>query len=279
MEKAHNPNVPLGIIAGSGAIPSLIIQSCRRAGRPVFVLAYHGHTDAGTVEGVPHAWLGLGEVGKALSLFREANIREVVFAGGVHRVRPSLRELSVDRKGWVLLSRIGLRWSGDNKILTTIGAFLEEEGFSLKSPQELFPPLVSAPGALGKVLPNDAEQADIHKAMEALKHLSVLDVGQGLAIQGGLILGIEAAEGTDQCIARCGALQRSGEAPAIYVKCAKKGQDEKIDLPVIGPTTVEHLAAAKFRGLAFQPEKTLILFPELMRARADEANIFLWGGA
>ena len=131
-------------------------------------------------------------------------------------------------------------------------------------------------GALGKITPDMQAMATIDKGYLMLKALSPLDFGQGLAMQNGLILGVEAAEGTDECIRRCGPLQREGEGLPVYIKCAKEGQDERLDLPVIGPKTVDTLISSRFQGIAFQANKTLVLFPEEMRKKADEAGIFLW---
>ena len=267
----------LGIIVGTGAIPRLVIDECLRKGQKIFALAYHGHTDPQLIEKIPHAWLYFGEVGKGLALLRTHHVSSIMMAGGGKISRPSLKNLKMDQKGWKLLSRIGRSWTGDNKILTTISSFLEEEGFKMSSPQEILPYIRAEAGVLGKNFPDQESRKDIEKGAKILKLLSPLDFGQGLAIQNGLILGVEAAEGTDACIRRCAELQRKEEPRAVYVKYAKEGQDEKLDLPVIGPQTVDALIEANFKGLAFQAGKTLVLFPEKMKEKADEAGIFLCG--
>lgn len=264
---------PIGIIAGSGELPKLILEACQF--RPVFVIAYHKWTDPSLTEGVPHIWLYLGEVGKTLQALKAAGIKQLVIAGGKGE-RPSLRNIKPDKVGVKLISRIGLRWSGDNNILMTIQRFLEEEGFILKSPQDIVTSLLAPAECLSAIAPCEAALKDIEQGTQALNHLSVLDCGQGLAIQNGLILGIECAEGTDNCIQRCGQLRRAGEPLPIYVKRSKINQSELLDLPVIGPKTIEILIQAQFQGLAFEAAKTLIILKDQVQNMADAAGIFLW---
>ena len=266
---------PLGVIAGRGKMPLLVIQGCDP--RPVFVLAYHGITDPQWVAArLDHEWFYLGEVARALAVLRERGIQDLVMVG--HFPRPSLRHLSkMDHLGLSLLAKLGLRWPGDNHVLHLLQNFCEEEGFLLRSPQEILPTLLASHGALGAHSPSREAFRDIALGEKVLDHLSSLDMGQGVAIQDGLILGVEAAEGTDLCIARCGALALWG--PAVYVKRAKIGQSEKLDLPALGPKTLYALVEAKFQGIAFQAEKTLILFPQKVQEYADAHNLFLWGGS
>ena len=256
-------------------MPKLIAQAC--APRPLFVIAYHGYADPEFIKDHAHVWLHLGQVGQAMKCLRERNIREIVMVGKCER--PSLRHLLPDGQGVRLLSKIGLRWPGDNHLLTLIQDFLYEEGFVLKSPQEILQTLIAPLGPLGVCTPSDDSLRDIDVGRRALSAMSSLDFGQGLAIQNGLILGVEAAEGTDLCILRSGELAHPDGPKPLYVKRAKVGQNEKLDLPVIGPSTLDHLIKAGFQGIAYEAERTLLLSIKELANKADQNDVFLWGGA
>jgi DUF1009 family protein len=262
------------MIAGSGHMPKLIARAC--APRPLYVIAYHGYTDPNFVKDYPHVWLHLGQVGQAISWLREQKIQEIVMVGKC--ARPSLRHLLPDSHGLRLLSKIGLRWPGDNHLLTLVQEFLHEEGFVITSPQEMMQTLIAPLGSLGAHTPSQEGMSDIEVGRHALSVMSCLDFGQGLAVQNGLILGVEAAEGTNECIMRCGQLaHRDGPHP-IYIKRAKVGQNEKLDLPVIGPETLDCLVKAGFQGIAYEAERTLLLSLKELEKKADQEHLFLWGG-
>jgi DUF1009 family protein len=271
---------PIGIIIGTGDIPQLLIQACQRSGRAFVLIAYEGYTDPDLIEKhLPHCWLRLGQVGKTLEVLKEHGARDIVLAGGGRLSRPSFRHLSLDQEGRRLLARLGFRWKGDNTILKTISDYLEEKGFCIKSPQDFLPPLVSPSGVLGIHRPSPEALQDIAVGGGLLASLSPFDFGQGVAVQEGLILGIEAAEGTDACIRRCGLLKREGSLPPVYIKRAKIGQDQRLDLPVVGPETLKALTEAGFGGIAFQAEQTLLISLETLREKADAAGLFLWAEA
>jgi DUF1009 family protein len=261
---------PLGMITGTGHMPRLIIQAY--SPQPIFAIAYYDCTDPHAIENIPHQWFALGAVGAVLNALRSQNIANLVFAGNLKR--PALSHIMPDKDGMRLLARLGLRWPGDNKLLDVIQNFLQEEGFTVLSPQEILPSLlytIHSPIEL-----SDQNLRDIKKGKEILDNLSIFDIGQGIAVQNGQILGIEAAEGTDQCIMRCGKLQNNNEPAPVYIKCAKIGQNEKIDLPAIGANTINALASAGFCGLAFEKGKTLILDRETVKNEAQKHKIFLW---
>ena len=162
-------------------------------------------------------------------------------------------------------------------MLLTLQAFLKDEGFCIKSPQDILPHWMAKEGPLGDVRPDEEALQVLKQGFLHLDHLSSLDCGQGIAMQQGWILGIEAAEGTDACIRRCGAMQWPTGPRALYIKGAKKGQSEALDLPTIGPNTLTNLEEAHFQGIAFEAEKTLLLHPKKLADQANKAGIFLWG--
>jgi UDP-2,3-diacylglucosamine hydrolase len=264
----------LGIIAGQGQLPVLLMEACRARQQPFFVLAYHGQTPPEVVTGVDHLWLSLGELGKGLDALKTRHISKVVLAGKLRR--PSLTELKTDWRGARFLARLGMGALGDNTLLLLILEELSKEGLTVVGIHELLTSLQYPEGPLGDKVPTPQAQADIRLGVQVLKTLSPLDIGQAVVIQQGVVLGIEAAEGTDRLILRCADLQKPGE-PAVLVKMAKAHQDERVDLPTLGPQTLALLIQAAMAGLAFEASKTLLIGANTLREEANKHGLFLLG--
>ena len=268
---------PLGIIAGSGALPRRLAESCRAAGRAVFILALEGAADQATVADVPHAWCRLGAAATGLDLLRANAVTELVLAGGVRR--PSLSALLPDWRAAKFFARVGYRALGDNGLLSAIVKELEREGFRVVGADEILSAdNLLAEGPLGGHMPDDEARADIEHGIGVARALGALDIGQAVVVQQGLVLGVEAAEGTDELLRRCAGLRRDGPG-GVLVKMAKPGQERSADLPTIGPQTVTVAAASGLRGIAAEAAMTLVIDrAELVRA-ADEAGLFVVGVA
>jgi DUF1009 family protein len=265
---------PLGILAGGGALPRRLIAACRDAARPCFVVALEGQADAATVEGVPHGWAALGAAGRVFDLLRGAGVREIVLAGAIRR--PSLLALKPDVKGAQLLARIGLRAFGDDGLLRAVIEELEREGFRVVGVQDVLGSLPAPAGQLGGIAPDPQARADIARGVEVARALGTVDVGQAVVVQQGIVLGVEAAEGTDALLMRVGGLRRDGPG-GVLVKLAKPAQDRRVDLPTIGVATVDKAAAAGLVGIAVEAGATLVLDLVGVVAAADAAGLFLEG--
>jgi hypothetical protein len=265
---------PLGILAGGGELPRRLIAACRKADRPCFVVALEGQTDRETVEGVPHGWAGLGAAGRVFELLRGASVREIVLAGAIKR--PSFFSLKPDARAVQLLAKIGLRALGDDGLLRAIITALEEEGFRVVGVQDVLGSLPAPFGVLGRIAPDAQARADIARGLEVARALGAVDVGQAVVVQQGIVLGVEAAEGTDALLARIASLKRAGPG-GVLVKLAKPGQDRRVDLPTVGVATIKKAAAAGLTGLAIEAGATLVLDLEGMVVAADEAGLFLEG--
>jgi UDP-2,3-diacylglucosamine hydrolase len=264
----------LGIIAGSGGLPRRLVETCHALGRDVFVLAIEGAADPQMVEGVPHAWCRLGAAAKGLALLRDNAVTELVLAGGVRR--PSLTALRPDWRAAKLFARIGLRALGDDGLLSIVVDELEREGFRVVGADQL---LLSGPageGPLGKCRPDAQAMADIEHGRRVARALGLLDVGQSVVVQQGLVLGVEAIEGTDALLRRCGPLQREGPG-GVLVKVEKPGQETRVDRPTIGPCTVALAAATGLRGIAVEAGVTIVLDPGEVAAAADRVGLFVVG--
>jgi hypothetical protein len=264
----------LGIIAGGGALPRRLVECCRAAGRDVFVLALEGAAEPATVEGVSHAWCRLGDAATGLALLRENRVTELVLAGGVRR--PALAALRPDWRAARLFARVGYRALGDDGLLSAVVKELEQEGFRVIGADQLLDQTLVSEGPLGRLRPDRQAQADIKRGLHVARTLGALDIGQAVIVQQGLVLGVEAIEGTDELLRRCAALRR--EAPGgVLVKVEKPGQEPRADRPTIGLRTVRLAAESGLRGIAVEANATIVLDRDEVVCAADSAGLFLVG--
>lgn len=264
---------PLGIIAGGGALPAMLAAAVVGSGRPVFVLALEGHADMASLAPFPHQTLRLGAIGEGLSALRSRSIADLVLVGTVRR--PSLFSLMPDAEGARLLGRIGrAAFAGDDGLLKAIVRVLEEEGFRVHGVQAILSELTAPEGVLTRLAPDAEAEADIVRGAAVCRLLGEADVGQAVVVQQGLVLGVEAIEGTDALLERCAALRREGPG-GVLVKRPKPRQESRVDLPTIGVRTVERAAAAGLRGIAVEAEATLMPERTATVEAANRAGLFL----
>jgi len=265
----------LGIIAGTGRLPVQLVEACHTINRPCFVLSFAEETNVDAIEATPHAVVRLGAVGEALKKLREANVKDIVLAGKVSR--PSLTALKPDLAATKLLAKLGKAFfSGDDALLTALVHFLEGEGFNVVSAQDVLRALIATAGVYGRITPSARDQADIAHGLQVAKQLGALDIGQAVIVENGYVLGVEAAEGTNALISRCASLKREARS-GVLVKAKKPRQDERVDLPTIGLTTIDTVHEAGFSGIAIEAGGCIILDREHVIARANELGIFLVG--
>lgn len=264
----------LGILAGGGPLPGYLIESCRTTRRDVFVIAFEGQADADVVEAAPHAWVRLGAAATALDHLRHEGVEEIVMAGPVRR--PTLRELRPDRRAARFLG-LGLLNKGDDGLLGAIVRTLEEEeGFRVIGADEILVDLTAPDGSFGGFQPADDVEADIAQGVAVLHATGSLDIGQAVVVQQGIVLGIEAAEGTHNLLERCGPLCREGRG-GVLVKLPKPGQETRADIPTIGTDTVRAACAAGLAGIAVGAGKTLVLDRAELVKLADSEELFVTG--
>lgn len=262
----------LGIIAGGGDLPRLLIDTCLTENRDFHVFALEGQAEESTVDGVPHDWIRLGAGGTFLKRARALSVRDLVLAGSVRR--PSLASLRPDWRTMSFLMRIGSKGLGDDGLLRRIIEALEEEGFRVVGVDSILAELKPEEGVLGRHRPDETAKSDIERGLDVLRALSAADVGQAVVVQQGMVLGVEAIEGTDALIDRCGALRRDGVG-GVLVKIPKRGQESRTDLPTIGPETVRRAATAGLRGIAIAAGQTILIRRDAVVAGADEDGLFL----
>lgn len=265
----------LGIIAGGGQAPHQVIRACQAQTRPFFVFCLEGHAQEDLAKDVPHAVVALGSLQKLKDICAREAIKEIVMIGHVRR--PSIMELKPDWLALKVLTKIGLTSLGDDGLLRNVGKVLEEEcGVRMIGVDEIMVGLLTPTGVLTKATPDEQAQTDIKRGIDVAGALGLLDVGQGAVVQHGIVLGVEAIEGTAALIARAGALRREGGG-GVLVKRAKPQQDRRYDLPSIGPDTMRQVHAAGLSGVAVEAGRSLMLDKEQTLALADQFGLFVVG--
>jgi DUF1009 family protein len=264
----------LGIVAGGGDLPGLVAEACRAENRPFHILALSGHADPAVIGDAPQDWIRLGEAGTGFKKLHDAGATEVVMVGPVRR--PTLKELAPDFRTARFFARVGLKALGDDGLLRSVVAELEEEGFRVVGVDQVLDNCLAIAGPYGKLSPDEQAGADIARGVEVALGLGALDVGQAVVVQEGIVLGVEAIEGTDRLLRRCGELRRDGVG-GVLVKLKKPGQDRRIDLPTIGTQTVREAASAGLRGIAVEVGGSLVLGRDAVAAEADRLGLFVTG--
>lgn len=264
----------IGIIAGGGPLPGKLVEACRKQGREVFVLALTGHADPDVVGSAPHAWVRMGKAGEGFRLLKENGCKEICMIGPVRR--PSLADLRPDWRAARFFARVGARALGDDGLLRAVIREIESEGFRVVGADSVLDDLLAPAGRLGALEPDAQAQADIRRGVDVAHGIGVLDVGQSVVVQQGIVLGVEAVEGTDALLARCAGLGRDGPG-GVLVKLRKPQQEGRADLPTIGVETVEGAHRAGLRGIAVTAGGTIIVDRPAVIERADALGLFILG--
>jgi DUF1009 family protein len=270
-------DAPLGLIAGDGRLPVAIARGARRAGRSVVAVAFAGITDPeldGQVDAVTR--LALGRLDELIATLRGAGVVEAVLAGKVSKehwlVPGDAVPIEPDARALALLASLSDR--SDDALLSAVATCLDEAGIALAPQARWVPELVPGPGPLGRLVPDPALERDLACGWRAAKGIAGLDLGQTAVVREGAVLALEAVEGTDEAIRRGG---RLGGPGATAVKVAKPAQDPRFDMPTIGTGTLDAALEARLACLAFEADATLVLEPEQLARRADEAGVVVVG--
>jgi DUF1009 family protein len=278
---ASNGDTALAIICGGGSLPFALADAAVRRGRRVVLFALREWADPERVAAYPHHWSWIGQFGRFQRLAAQEGCRDVAFIGSV--VRPSLWQMRPDFGAVRLMPQlVRLFRGGDDHLQAGIGRLFEQHGFRLLGPKDIAPELLMPPGPLGARTPSEQERADIARGLALLNATSPFDIGQAVVVANNHVLALEGPEGTDQMLARVTELRRSRRintpiGTGVLIKAAKLGQDQRIDLPVIGPPTVGAVSAAGLAGIAVVAGSTIVAEPERIAAAADGAKIFVIG--
>jgi hypothetical protein len=258
----------LGLIAGNGRFPFLVIEGAHRAGAQVAVAAIREETDP-AIETIADqlTWVGIGQLGKMLRFFKSEGVEKAIMAGQVKHVQifsnaiPDVRMLK-------MLLRLPRR--NTDALIGAVAGELTSEGIELLDSTHFLKDQLPAPGTLTRRSPDDRERSDLEYGLEVAKEIARLDLGQTIVVRDRACVAIEAMEGTDAVIRRAGELVRGR---LTVVKIAKPDQDMRFDVPVVGSPTVETMVAAGATCLCVSAGKTLMFDRAAMTALADKNKI------
>jgi DUF1009 family protein len=275
----------LGLIAGNGRFPFLLLDAARAHGTEVVVAAIKEETDpemndrAAADPGIRVHWLSLGELSRLIEAFQREDVHKAVMAGQVKHKQI----FSSIRPDWRLAKLLlNLRTRNTDMLLGAVAKVLADEGIELIPSTSYLEPLLADPGVLTARAPNEQEQRDIAYGREVALHLAAFDLGQTVVIAAQACVAVEAMEGTDATIERAGSLMRTLDDTAstlerslTVVKVAKPKQDLRFDVPVIGVRTILTMQAAGATCLAVEAQRTLLFDRDAIRSAADAAGIAL----
>jgi DUF1009 family protein len=277
------PVSKLGLIAGNGRFPFLLLDAARAEGCEVVVAAIKEETDAEITEraaadpGITVQWLSLGELSKLIDTFQRAGVTRAVMAGQVKHKQI----FSSIRPDWRLAKLLlNLRTRSTDVLLGAVAKVLGDEGIELISSTAYLEPLLAREGVLTGRAPDEEERKNIDYGLSVASGLAGFDIGQTVIVAAQACVAVEAMEGTDAAIERAGNLMRTMDDEAstlerrlTVIKLPKPKQDMRFDVPVIGLRTLETMIQAGASCLAIEAERTLLFDLEALLRRADEAKI------
>jgi DUF1009 family protein len=266
---------PLGLIAGNGVFPFLVLEEAGRRRIPVITLAIKGeaHPDIDQCADPLH-WVGLGELSRAVRIFRESGASCAIMAGQVKH-KKVFQLLRPDRLLLKVLTRLETR--NTDAILKTVADVLEEEGIRLVDSTVLLTSLLAELGPMGRKKTSRSDEENIAFGFRMAKEIARLDIGQTVVVKSKAVVAVEAMEGTDETIRRAGKIMSSSRGGLAVIKVARPSQDMRFDVPVVGPQTIETMSEAGASVLALESAKCLLLEKDDILRIADEKGIVVTG--
>jgi DUF1009 family protein len=273
----NEPSMRLGLIAGNGKFPFLVLDAARAQGYDVTVIAAKEETfpdlnDAAARHGVPIHWISLGQLGRCIKLLKAAGVTRAVMAGQVKHTKIFAGWVVPDAAFIGVLTR--LRSKNTDGLIGAVADVLRDHGIELIDSTTLLQPLLAKPGVLTERAPTLEEQHDFEFGYRMADAIAGLDIGQTIAVKHQAVVAVEAMEGTDEVIGRAGYLAGPG---VRIIKVAKPNQDMRFDVPVIGLATMQAMRVAGAQALSIDAGKTLVLDGEEVFKSATEAGITIVG--
>lgn len=259
----------VGLIAGNGRFPLIFARTARAAGVEVVAVAHEGETlpelnaDVDTI-----TWIKVGELGRMIRAFQASGIERAVMAGGIRKLA-LLDSFAPDERALAFLARLGS--FGDDALLRGVAEELEGEGIRIVESTLFLSSLLTPAGVLTRREPDEPQWKDIRHGIAVAKAIGRWDIGQSVVVKSGIVLAIEAIEGTDATI------QRAGRPGAVVVKVSKPEQDLRFDVPAVGPETVRVCRATQIAVLALEAGKTLLLDKDELLRLAEDAGLVIVG--
>jgi len=258
----------LGLIAGNGKFPVIFAGEAKQAGYAVVAVAHRGETLEEIAAAVDDlTWVYVGQLGKIIRTFRRAGVTQAVMAGGIKKVK-LFGNFRPDLRGARFLARIKGR--DDDALLRGIADELAGEGIEILDSTFCLAQIMPAAGVLTQRVPSAAQWEDIRLGFRVAKEIGRLGIGQAVVVKNGVVVAVEAVEGTDEAIQRGGRLAKAG---SVVVKASKPQQDLRFDVPAIGIETIKTLKKAGGAVLAVEAGKTIFLEKELLLRQAEDCGI------
>ena len=266
----------IGLIAGNGRFPFLVLEAARSQGHDVTVIAAKEEAfpeleDAAKRNRADIHWISIGHLGKCINLLKDAGITQAVMAGQVKHAKIFSGIVPDWQMGKVLAKLVSRNTDG---LIGAIAGVLKENGIELMNSTTLIQPLLARPGIFTARPPTEEEQKDLEFGYRMADQIAALDIGQTIAVKHQAVVAVEAMEGTDEVIARAGHLAGPG---VCIVKVAKPKQDMRFDVPVVGFATIQAMRVAGAALLSVDAGRTLLLDQDAVRASANEAKICIVG--
>ncbi len=264
----------LGLIAGNGVFPLEVATAARRRGIKLIALAHSGETKPELEAQVDHlTWIKVGELQKIIDVLKDAGVEQAAMAGGISRARLA-DSFAPDERAMKMLTSI-TRWS-DDAVLRAIAREIESEGIPVIDPVPLMDDAIAKPGLMVGPQPDENKLRDLDLAFNVARSLGTFDIGQSVAVRGGVVYSVEAVEGTDPALRRAASISGRG---LVIAKVAKPGQDLRFDRPAIGPATIELLVDIGAAMIGIEAGKCLLLERERTLAMAQSSSVTVYGHA
>ena len=265
---------PIGLIAGQGSFPVLFAKAALSVKRPVVLFGVEGVTDKRVEEFTSEAhYVGLGELGRLLDLLKGKSIKQVVLAGSIPKRRIYDPSLKLDTAAVDFLKQSSNK--GDDHLLRSLEVLLKLKcGASVLDSRIFLKDTLAPKGVMTRRTLSESEKKDLRLGFQTAKHVGRMDIGQTVVVKDGVVVAVEALEGTDQTIRRAGELAKNG---IVVVKVSKPNQALRFDLPCVGPDTIETLKSVSASVLAVEAGRTLLLSKENVIQAADRAGICIIG--
>ncbi|WP_462324853.1 LpxI family protein [Desulfoplanes sp.] len=265
------PSPRLGLIAGGGTFPAIVATNAHKQGYTVIGVGFTNDTSQETASATHRfAWLRLGRLGALIKFFRREKVSQVVFAGPINK--PRALDIRPDfRAARVLFSLVR---KSDDSLLRAIAKEFEKEGMEVVSATRFVPELATPRGVLTRRPPSRQETRDILYGLPVARTLGHLDIGQCIVVREQMTIAVEGIEGTNATILRAGTLAGKG---GVVIKVFKPGQDARIDLPAIGPETIQAMVTAQATCLSVDAKNSLLFSPQETLALADRHGITILG--
>ena len=267
----------IGLIAGNGRFPFLVLDAARAQGHDVTIVAAKEETfpelnDAAKRHGAPIHWISIGQLGKCINLLKDAGVSHAVMAGQVKHTRIFAGGIVPDMTFVSVLRRLASK--NTDGLIGAVANVLHDHGIELIDSTSLIQPLLARPGVLTKRSPTEEEQKDFEFGYRMADAIAALDIGQTIAVKHQAVVAVEAMEGTDEVIGRAGSLAGPG---VRIIKVAKPKQDMRFDVPVVGIATIQAMRVAGANALSVDAGRTLMIDGEAVLASANEAGIVIVG--